>query len=220
MATTTPVLDPVLDEGNTRLELDTQPNLANNREIIDSNLHGRWFDFLPTLEKYLAHLARPRIMLTLLSSVLDSPTSSVPAESDDDGEDLYGSDQWLVVLQMVKARMTPAELRECIADESRQDEAWLVNRLAELKACTDHALHVVTVRLRERAHLLRTRTFFSTALAEHARFQRRIEQADEGIRVAAQAYRVACSVQGVDAAVLLPLDFGFDDLEGTPQYID
>jgi hypothetical protein len=152
--------------------------------------------------------------------VLNSSTSSVSAGSDDEGEDLYGSDQWLVVLQMVKATMTPAQLREWAADEARQDEAWFINRQAELKARTDQALHLVDIRLRERAHLLRSRALFSKGITECMILQRKIEKVDEDIRVAAQAYHAACSQQGVDAAALLALHFKFDDLDGPSQYID
>jgi hypothetical protein len=50
----TPVLNPAVSPalGNTQLELDMQLELTNDGETIDTNLHARWFDFLPTLEKY------------------------------------------------------------------------------------------------------------------------------------------------------------------------
>jgi hypothetical protein len=166
--------------------------------------------------------------------VLQSSSPRVPA-SPDGSEDIYGSDQWAAVMKIVKAKMTPAQLREWASDEARQDEAWFINHQVELRARTDRAFHNVDLRLRERAHLLRTLTIFARGFRERMNLRQQIAKADEKIEAAAKEYRAACSAQGVPASVLLAVHFNFDNdmdngmgfdfddvdaCSGFPQYID
>jgi hypothetical protein len=113
-------------------------------------------------------------MLIIPSSTLDSSNFSVAQE----GEDIYASDQWAAVLNMVRASMTPSQLRTWDEDTMRQENTWFTNRPAELSGRTYHELENIQTRLRQRAHLVHALTRSTTSRHEATRTRGQIAALD------------------------------------------